>query len=51
MHCIGCCVRLVLSAQHPDKAQAKAMLASIARYEGAPSRAEVLAGVRTAMKG
>ena len=33
MQCLGCCVRLVLSA-HPDRKLAQAMLASIAAARG-----------------
>ena len=44
MTCLGCCTRLVLSAR-PDKRQAAAMLAAIARCEGSPSRQQVLASV------
>lgn len=39
--CLGCCARLVLSARPLRRAQ-EAMLASIARMPGAPSRAQVL---------
>jgi hypothetical protein len=46
--CLGCCTRLVLSA-HPSREQAAAMLATIARFQGAPGRAEVLASVRQAI--
>ena len=42
--CLSCCARLVLSA-HPDKRQASAMLGAIARFKGAPGRAEILASV------
>lgn len=44
MACLACCTRLVLSAR-PDKRQAAAMLAAIARFEGSPSRQQVLASV------
>lgn len=44
MQCLQCCTRLVLSA-HPEKRLAGAMLAAIARAEGAPSRADVLSSV------
>ena len=50
MSCIGCCVRLVLSA-HPERKFAQAMLASIAAVDGAPSRADVLAAVAEKLKG
>ncbi len=50
MQCLGCCVRLVLSA-HPDRKLAQAMLASIAAVDGAPSRADVLAAVAERLKG
>lgn len=43
--CVQCCARLVLSA-HPDKRQASAMLAAIARFRESPSRADVLECVR-----
>ena len=49
MSCIGCCVRLVLSA-HPDRKLAQAMLASIAATDGSPSRADVLAAVAERLK-
>ncbi len=45
MQCLGRCARLVLSSS-PDKSKARVMLACIARYESAPSRAEVLAEVQ-----
>ena len=50
MSCIGCCVRLVLSA-HPERKLAQAMLASIAAVDGAPARADVLAAVAGKLKG
>ena len=50
MSCIGCCVRLVLSA-HPERKLAQAMLASIAAVDGAPARADVLAAVAERLKG
>jgi len=50
MSCLGCCVRLVLSA-HPDRKLAQAMLASIAATDGAPARADVLAAVAERLKG
>ena len=50
MSCIGCCVRLVLSA-HPERKFAQAMLASIAAVDGAPARADVLAAVAERLKG
>ena len=50
MQCLGCCVRLVLSA-HPDRKLAQAMLASIAAVDGAPARADVLAAVAGKLKG
>ena len=50
MSCLGCCVRLVLSA-HPDRKLAQAMLSCIARHEDAPSRADVLAAVAERLKG
>ena len=50
MQCLGCCVRLVLSA-HPERKLAQAMLASIAAVDGAPSRADVLAAVAEKLKG
>ena len=50
MRCLGCCVRLVLSA-HPERKLAQAMLASIAAVDGAPSRADVLAAVAERLKG
>ncbi len=50
MQCLGCCVRLVLSA-HPERKLAQAMLASIAAVDGAPTRADVLAAVAERLKG
>ena len=50
MQCLGCCVRLVLSA-HPERKLAQAMLASIAATDGAPTRAAVLAAVAERLKG
>ena len=50
MRCLGCCVRLVLSA-HPERKLAQAMLASIAAVDGAPTRAAVLAAVAEKLKG
>ena len=50
MQCLGCCVRLVLSA-HPERKLAQAMLASIAAVDGAPARADVLAAVAERLKG
>jgi len=50
MQCLGCCVRLVLSA-HPERKLAQAMLASIAAVDGAPARADVLAAVAGKLKG
>ena len=50
MQCIGCCVRLVLSA-HPERKLAQAMLASIAATDGAPTRVAVLAAVAERLKG
>lgn len=50
MQCLGCCVRLVLSA-HPERKLAQAMLASIAAVDGAPTRAAVLAAVAGKLKG
>ena len=50
MQCLGCCVRLVLSA-HPERKLAQAMLASIAAVDGAPSRADVLAAAAEKLKG
>lgn len=44
-HCLQCCTRLVLTT-HPDKMQASAMLAAIARFKGSPGREEVLESVR-----
>ena len=41
MACPHCCARLVAKTR-PDKAQAKAMLAAIARHPGSPPRALVL---------
>lgn len=46
--CLGCCTRLVLSA-NPSRAQAQTMLAAIARLPGAPGRAEILESVRLAL--
>lgn len=43
--CLECCARLVLSA-HPDKRQASAMLAAIARFKDAPGRDAILECVR-----
>lgn len=48
MQCLACCTRLVLSA-HPDKRQASAMLAAIARFKDAPGRDAILASVRQAL--
>ena len=45
MVCLPCCVRLVLSAR-PSREQAQVMLATIARFPGAPGRAEILESVR-----
>lgn len=42
--CPDCCAHLVWKA-HPDKRQAAAMLAAIARFEHAPARELVLARV------
>lgn len=39
--CIGCCARLVVSAR-PWKDRQEAMLAVISRFEGAPSREDVI---------
>lgn len=47
--CLQCCARLVVST-HPDKHQAKVMLAAIARFERAPAREDVLACVRQMME-
>ena len=46
--CVSCCARLVMSA-HPDKRQANAMLAAIARYKHAPGRDTILECVRQVM--
>ena len=43
--CVDCCARLVLSAR-PSKPNASAMLAAIARFKGAPTRAEVLEKIK-----
>jgi hypothetical protein len=45
LRCLECCARLVISA-HPDKRQAGAMLAAIARFKGAPGREQILECVR-----
>lgn len=45
MQCLACCTRLVLSA-HPNKPQAAAMLAAIARFPDAPGREQILESVR-----
>ena len=45
MSCIHCCARLVRSARPLRNAQ-EAMLACIARHEGAPTRAAVLQAVK-----
>lgn len=45
MACLQCCARLVASAR-PLRRQQEALLAAIARHEGAPSRADVLAAVQ-----
>ena len=41
LHCVGCCARLVVSAR-PWKSHQEAMLAVISRFEGAPSREDVI---------
>lgn len=45
LRCLECCARLVISA-HPDKRQAAAMLAAIARFKESPGRAQILECVR-----
>lgn len=45
LSCLDCCARLV-SSTYPDKRQANAMLAAIARHPGSPGRAAILACVR-----
>ena len=49
MQCLECCTRLVLSA-HPSKQLAAAMLAAIARFQGAPGRDAILESVRRALE-
>lgn len=49
MQCLECCTRLVLST-HPSKQQAAAMLAAIARFQGAPGRDAILESVRRALE-
>lgn len=43
--CFGCCVRLVNSTK-PLREKASGMLAVIARFNGAPSREEILKGLK-----
>jgi PHP family Zn ribbon phosphoesterase len=50
MACPTCCARLVAKT-HPDRMQAKAMLAAIARHPGSPPRAAVLALVAGVVRG
>ena len=45
MQCLSCCVRLVVSAR-PSRAHQEAMLAAIARYLDAPSKNEIINGVK-----
>lgn len=49
MACLQCCARLVASARPLRRCQ-EAMLAAIARHEGAPSRWQVLAVVKSTNK-
>jgi hypothetical protein len=50
MICPHCCAHLVAKTR-PNKLQAKAMLAAIARHPGSPSRATVLALVADVGRG
>lgn len=50
MTCPHCCARLVAKTR-PDKSQAKAMLAAIARQPGCPPRELVLALVEKRLQG
>lgn len=45
MSCVQCCARLVRSAR-PLRTAQEAMLASIGRHQGAPTRAAVLAALK-----
>jgi len=45
MGCVQCCARLVRSARPLRRAQ-DGMLAAIARFPGAPKRADVLAALK-----
>lgn len=49
MQCLECCTRLVLST-YPSKQLAAAMLAAIARFQGAPGRDAILESVRRALE-
>lgn len=42
--CAGCCARLVISAR-PDRRRQEAMLETIRRFKGSPSRQEVISEI------
>lgn len=44
--CLGCCARLVASAR-PVRHLQEVMLAAIARFPGAPERAQILQAIRS----
>lgn len=45
MTCVACCARLLVSAR-PLKHAQQAMLAAIARHQGAPSKASILQAIK-----
>lgn len=45
MTCVQCCARLLVSAR-PLKHAQQAMLAAIARHQGAPSKATILQAIK-----
>jgi|GEM_PF-4528635 len=46
MTCVQCCARLLVSARPLRRAQ-QAMLAAIARHQGAPSKAAILQAIKS----
>ena len=49
LSCLDCCTRLVMSA-HPDRPLARALMASIERNKGEPTKAAVVQSVVTAVQ-
>lgn len=49
LSCLDCCTRLVMTA-HPNRPLARALMASIERHKGAPTKAAVVQSVAAAVK-